>query len=268
MSKVVLITGCSTGIGRDLAEWLAQCGYLVVATARKSETLESLPAALKLPLDVTRPASVQQAVERTLQQFGRIDVLVNNAGFAVRGAIEEVPDEQVQQIFDVNVFGALRMVRAVVPHMRQQGSGRIINISSIVGRPAFPINGVYASTKLALEALNDALRLEVADFGIQVVSVEPGAIKTPFDATARIHAQAILSNPASPYHNLYQAFMRFMDDTRRRTVGPRVVSEAVQKAIEAPRPKAHYPVAVGFSLRLFRVLGDSAGEFLLKRMLR
>src|SRR6266545_5537503 len=120
MSKVVLITGCSTGIGRHLAQQLTQSGYTVVATARKAETLWDIRAALKLPLDVTQPESVHTAVHCVLEHFGRIDVLVNNAGYAVRGAIEEVPIEQTQQMFDANVFGVMRMIQAVVPHMRQQ----------------------------------------------------------------------------------------------------------------------------------------------------
>ena len=138
MSKVILITGCSTGIGRDLAQRLTQAGYTVVATARRADTLHDLAAALKLPLDVTQSHSIDEAVARTLQQFGRIDVLVNNAGYALRGALEEVADEQVQQMFDVNVFGALRMIQAVIPYMRRQGAGRIINISSIAGKLSTP----------------------------------------------------------------------------------------------------------------------------------
>ena len=120
MSKVILITGCSTGIGRHLAQRLNQLGYTVVATARKVETLDNLTVALKLQLDVTQTNSVNQAIALTLQQFGRIDTLVNNAGYTMLGALEEVSEEQTQRVFDVNVFGALRMIRAVVPHMREQ----------------------------------------------------------------------------------------------------------------------------------------------------
>src|SRR5574341_1450976 len=138
MSQVVLITGCSTGIGRDLAPRLAQSGYTVVATARNAGTLECLDVALKLPLDVTQPESIRRAVDGVIRRFGRIDVLVNNAGYAVRGAVEEVPVEQAQQMFDANVFGVMRMIQAVVPHMRRQRAGRIINISSIVGKLVTP----------------------------------------------------------------------------------------------------------------------------------
>jgi NADP-dependent 3-hydroxy acid dehydrogenase YdfG len=160
MSQVVLITGCSTGIGRDLVQRLTQSGYEVVATARNVETLGDLPAALKLPLDVTQADSISQAVACALERFGRIDVLVNNAGYALRGAIEGVAVEQAQKMFDVNVFGVMRMIQAVAPHMRQRGTGRIINISSIAGRLSTPVNGAYSATKFAVEALSDAMRLE------------------------------------------------------------------------------------------------------------
>lgn len=198
MSQVVLITGCSTGIGRDLVQRLTQSGYTVVATARNVATLDDVPAALKLPLDVTQPDSVNQAVELTCQRLGRIDVLVNNAGYAIPGAVEEISDEQARQIFDVNVYGVMRLIRTVVPLMRQQKSGRIINISSIGGKMALPTNGAYSATKFALEALSDALRLELAPFGIRVVLVEPGPIKTHFDATAQMQAQAISLTATPP----------------------------------------------------------------------
>jgi NAD(P)-dependent dehydrogenase (short-subunit alcohol dehydrogenase family) len=268
MPQVVLITGCSSGIGRDLAQRLAQAGYSVVATARKPETLDDLPVALKLPLDVAQPASINQAVESVLQRFGRIDILVNNAGYAMYGVVEEISDEQVQWMFDVNVFGALRMVRAVVPHMREQGAGRIINISSIVGKLALPVNGVYSATKFALEALSDALRLELAGFGIKVVLIEPGAIGTQFSDTAEAHAQAVLANPASPYRALYQKYRQFTDRMRQQEGGPEAVSKVVQQALEAARPKARYLAAVGFSSKLVMRLGNSVWDFVLRRVLK
>jgi NADP-dependent 3-hydroxy acid dehydrogenase YdfG len=214
MAKVVLITGCSTGIGRDLAQRLTNAGYSVVATARKIETLEGVAAALKLSLDVTDADSINQAVTRTLQQFGRIDVLVNNAGYGVRGALEEVPVELAQQLFDVNVFGVLRMIQAVVPHLRKQKSGRIINVSSIAGKLPTPVNGTYSASKFALEALSDTLRFELSAFGIEVVVIEPGAIKTNFDATAQAHACALLSKPGSPYLPLYRKSDQFAASMR------------------------------------------------------
>jgi len=268
MSKVVLITGCSTGIGRDLAARLSRAGYCVVATARKAEPLEDLPAALKLSLDVTQPDSVNQAVTEMIERLGRVDVLVNNAGYALRGALEEIPVEQVQQMFDVNVFGVLRMIRAVAPHMRRQRTGRIINISSIAGKLSTPANGGYSATKFALEALSDALRLELAPFGIQVVVVEPGAIKTHFDETAQTHAQVILSNSVSPYQPLYRLSDQFAASMRHEEPGPEIVSEVIQQAIETPKPKARYHAGISLSGELILHLGDSVWDLALRRMFK
>jgi NAD(P)-dependent dehydrogenase (short-subunit alcohol dehydrogenase family) len=268
MSQVVLITGCSTGIGRDLAQRLTQAGYTVVATARRLDSLDDLQADLKLPLDVTLQDSVDQAVEHTLQRFGRVDVLVNNAGYAVRGAVEEISDEQVYKIFDVNVFGVMRMLRSVVPHMRKQAAGRIINIGSLSGKLVIPVNGAYAATKFALEALSDALRLEVAPFGIQVVLIEPGNIKTSFPDTALAHAQEIFSNPASPYLTLYRQYHQVTAGLRRQEPGPEVVSRIVQQAMEAVRPKARYLVAFPFPGGLVLYLGDSVWDLVVRRMFK
>ncbi|HSO11661.1 MAG TPA: SDR family oxidoreductase [Anaerolineales bacterium] len=267
-SKVVLITGCSTGIGRNLAHRLAQSGYTVVATARQAETLDDLPAVLKLALDVTHAESVNDAVARTLHRFGRIDVLINNAGYTMLGALEEVSEEQTQRVFDVNVFGTLRMIRAVVPQMRSQRAGRIINISSIAGKLATPVNGTYSATKFALEALSDALRHELAPFGIQVVLIEPGAIKTHFDNTAQAYAQNILLNSASPYRTLYQQSDQFAASMRKDEPGPGAVSQVIEQAIQVSRPKARYLAAVPFSGRLVICLRDFVWNFVLKQMFK
>lgn len=268
MSQIVLITGCSTGIGRDLAGKLTRAGYQVVATARQVQTLNDVPATLKLPLDVTQSDSVKRAVQCTLERFGRIDVLVNNAGYAVPGAVEEISDARVQAMFDVNVFGVMRMIRAVAPHMRRQKSGRIINISSIAGKRSTPANGTYSASKFALEALSDALRLELAPFGIQVVVIEPGSIKTHFDATANAHADAVASNPTSPYRALYKQSDQFAAGMRRKAPGPEPVSRVIQQAIETERPKARYLVAVPFSGKLVLRLGDSVWNMVLERMFK
>jgi NAD(P)-dependent dehydrogenase (short-subunit alcohol dehydrogenase family) len=156
------------------------------------------------------------------------------------------------------------MIRAVVPHMRQQGAGRIINISSIAGKRAVPVNGAYCATKFALEALSDALRLELAPFGIQVVLIEPGSIKTQFADMA----QATLSHPASPYQRLYQQDQHVSAAMRRHAPGPQVVSQVIQQAIETSWPKARYLVAVPFSGRLALHLGDSAWDIVLRRMFK
>lgn len=268
MSKVVLITGCSTGIGRDLAGRLAQSGYPVVATARKLETLEGLSVALKLQLDVADSSSVYGAVEQVLRQFGRIDVLVNNAGYALRGAVEEVPIDQVRQMFDVNVLGVMRMIQAVAPHMRQQKSGRIINISSIAGKFFTPGNGTYSATKFAVEALSDSLRVELSPFHIQVILVEPGSIKTQFHAAVQARAAEIFANPDSPYAPLYRQYEKVTADMRRSEPGPEVVSRAVQQVIEAPNPKARTMVAFNPAGRLLLHLGDPVWDMVVRQMFR
>lgn len=268
MKAVVVITGCSTGIGRDLAERLAKAGYTVVATARNVETLADLSAALKLPLDVTQPDSIQNAVGRILEQFGRIDVLVNNAGYSVFGAAEEVSDPQLRGMFDVNVFGLMRMIRIVAPILRAQKSGRIINISSLVGKLVTPANGPYAASKFAVEALSDALRLELEPFGVQVVLVEPGGIKTNFTESAQARAQAILSNLSSPYQPLYRQFEQVNMGMRRSEPGPDAVSRVIQEAIEAPRPKARYLAGIAFPGRLVLSLRDFVWDGVVRQMFK
>jgi NAD(P)-dependent dehydrogenase (short-subunit alcohol dehydrogenase family) len=268
MTKVVLITGCSTGIGRDLAQRLAGAGYRVAATARNVEAMQGLDAALKLALDVTRPESIQKAVDDTIEQFGRIDVLVNNAGYSQIGALEELADSQVQQMYDVNVFGVLRMVRAVVPYMRAQEAGQIINIGSIAGKMATPVNGAYSSTKFALEALSDALRLELEPFNIQVILIEPGAIKTSFDQTVHSHGDALLSNPASPYLPLYYQYQRVSDGMRQHEPGPEAVSQVVQAAMESSKPKARYLAGVAFSGRMVIYLRDFIWNPVVRQMFK
>ncbi|MGE5222121.1 MAG: SDR family oxidoreductase [Omnitrophica WOR_2 bacterium] len=268
MSKVVLITGCSTGIGRDLAQRLSRSGYTVAATARSVESLAGLPAALKLSLDVTQPESIRQAVDSVIEHFGRIDVLVNNAGYAVRGAVEEVPVAQAQQMFDANVFGVMRMIQAVAPHMRRQKAGRIINISSVSGKLVTPANGTYASTKFALEALSDALRMELAPFGIQVVVVEPGSIKTQFHATVASNGQKIFSNPASPYQPLYEQYEKVNEEMRQQEPGPETVSSVVQQAMETSRPKARYLAGFPLTGRLVIRLGDPVWDRVVRQMFK
>ncbi|HEY3310398.1 MAG TPA: SDR family oxidoreductase [Anaerolineales bacterium] len=266
MSKVVFITGCSSGIGRDLAGRLAGAGYRVVATARNVESLASLQVSLKLSLDVTSPESIRQAVATTIEHFGRIDVLVNNAGYAVRGAVEEVPVSQARQMFEANLFGVMNMVQAVLPHMRAQKSGRIINISSVVGKLVTPANGVYSASKFALEGLSDALRMELAPFGIQVVVVEPGSIHTQFHATVEANAQTIFSNPASPYRSLYERYEQVTRDMRKSEPEPAAVSQVVEQVIAASKVKARYVAGFPFPGSLVLFLRDQLWEPVVKQM--
>lgn len=268
MSKIVLITGCSTGIGRDLARRLTHVGYTVVATARNITCLNNLDVAMKLPLDVTDPLSILTAVDSVIQRFGRIDALVNNAGYAQIGPIEELSDIQIQQMFDVNVFGVTRMTRAVVPHMRDQRSGRIVNISSIAGKMVTPVNGSYSASKFALEALSDALRWELMPFNIQVILVEPGAIKTNFDQTVHTFGDEILSNSSSPYMPLYYKYQQVSDGMRGQEPGPEAVSKVIQFALESSKPKARYLAGVGVLVRLAISLRDVAWDSIVRQLFR
>jgi NAD(P)-dependent dehydrogenase (short-subunit alcohol dehydrogenase family) len=192
--KVVLITGASSGIGRATAELLTSRGYRVFGAARNPDTVVPLQAVELLPLDVRDDGSVQAGVETALSRGGRIDVLVNNAGYTVVGAIEETSPSEAQALFDTNVFGVLRMVRAVLPAMRRQGSGTIVNTSSVLGLLPGPFMGLYASSKHALEGLSESLDHEVRGFGIRVVLVEPSFTKTQIGTNA---IQTIAAQPRS-----------------------------------------------------------------------
>jgi NAD(P)-dependent dehydrogenase (short-subunit alcohol dehydrogenase family) len=236
--KIVVITGCSSGIGRDMAQTLSTTGYAVAATARNPESIGDIDARLKLQLDVTDEQSVQAAVEAVIRELGRIDVLVNNAGIVVYGAVEEVPLPLMQNMFDVNVFGVIRMIKACVPHMRQSGGGTIINISSNAGKVSMPVNGAYSATKFALEALTDALRVELSMFGIRVVAINPGLITSSLNVTGLAASAAILSNEASDYRSVYRKFVSIT--TEAKGSGPEAVTQAVKAAIETAQPQPRY----------------------------
>jgi NAD(P)-dependent dehydrogenase (short-subunit alcohol dehydrogenase family) len=247
-NQVVIITGCSTGIGRATALELARAGYQVVATARRVETLQDLPVALKLPLDVEETASVESAVQAAMAAFGRIDALVNNAGYGQFGALEDLSEAQLHKVFEVNVHGPARLVRAVAPIMRRQGEGRIVNLSSVAGRVAIPMLGAYCGTKFAVEAMSDALRGELGMFGINVILIEPGAIRTEFENTARAKAEEIFGHPDSAYAPLYAAAMRMLGGQNSKAPGPDAVARVIRRALESPRPRARYQVPFSAAL--------------------
>src|SRR5437588_10594914 len=195
-SKVVLITGCSSGIGHATAARLVGSGWKVYATARRPETLSELAerGCQTLPLDVTDEASMRAAVEAVTEAEGAVGVLVNNAGYSQSGAIESVPVDQARRQFETNVFGLLRMCQLVLPGMRAQHWGKIVNISSMGGRLTFPGGGIYHATKYAVEALSDAMRFEVRGFGVDVIIIEPGLIVTKFGETAAGSVQTTEDN--------------------------------------------------------------------------
>jgi NAD(P)-dependent dehydrogenase (short-subunit alcohol dehydrogenase family) len=196
-----LVTGASSGFGRTISEEALRRGERVVATARKPQDVEDFRSrypetALPLRLDVTDQASIEQAVEQAQAWGGTIDVLINNAGYGVHGAIEEVSDEETRQIYDVNVFGLLRVTRAVLPVMRRQDSGQVVNLSSMGGLMAGEGSGIYASTKFAVEGISEALHAEVAPLGIRVIVIEPGPFRTDFNSRSIQIAQTTLADYA------------------------------------------------------------------------
>ena len=246
--KPVLITGCSTGIGRASALRLAASGWKVVATARKPDSIADLAGqgCEVLTLDVTDEASMAAAVSEVESRHGSVGALVNNAGYSQSGAVESVPIEDARAQFETNVFGLSRLTQLVLPKMREAGSGRILNISSMGGKLVIPGGGWYHATKYALEALSDALRFEVAPFGIDVVVIEPGAIKTEFGETA---VKAMDANDDSgPYasfnNGMAQATLDAYEKGPLKLLGgePDDVAKVIEKALKARKPKPRYKV--------------------------
>jgi NADP-dependent 3-hydroxy acid dehydrogenase YdfG len=238
--RIVLVTGASSGIGKAIAEYLAEKGYYVYATARSMNELEAMRShnIESLQLDVTDGDVIHIAVEDIVASKGRLDVLINNAGYGIYGTVEGLTREQVRSAFDVNVFGLGQVTQAVLPLMRAQKSGTIVNISSVVGKVSTPVLDWYAATKHAVEALTDALRLEVKQFGIKVVLIEPGSIDTGFEDVAM--ATLNECNDPACYEEIRLRFSKLIRNGYEGAPGPQVVVDQVYKAITADKPKARY----------------------------
>jgi short-subunit dehydrogenase len=256
-SKAVLITGCSTGIGRATAEHLAANGWTVYATARRPESIADLESkgCRTLALDVTDEQSMSAAVAAVEAAEGAVGVLVNNAGYSQSGAVESVPLDSIRRQFETNVFGLVRMCQLVLPGMRRQGYGKIVNISSMGGKLVFPGGGTYHGTKFAVEAFSDALRFEVKGFGVDVVLIEPGLITTEFGTTASGSIDA--ADDDGPYArfnaNVGAATEAVYEGPMKRLGGgPETVARAIERAIGARRPKTRYTVTPSAKLALFQ----------------
>jgi NAD(P)-dependent dehydrogenase (short-subunit alcohol dehydrogenase family) len=270
VSRAVLITGCSSGIGRATAERLAARGWRVYATARDVGKIKDLAerGCMVLPLDVTDEASMRNAVGEVERREGAVGVLVNNAGYSQSGAVEAVPMEKVRRQFETNVFGLVRMCQLALPGMRRQGWGRIVNISSMGGRLTFPGGGNYHATKYAVEAISDALRFEVAGFGVGVVIVEPGLIRTGFADAATGSMEG--TTAGGPYASFDAAVAKAVRDNYERGPflklggGPETVAATIERAITAERPRARYAVTPSAHLfiGLRRLLPDRAWDAL------
>jgi NAD(P)-dependent dehydrogenase (short-subunit alcohol dehydrogenase family) len=249
-SKAVLITGCSSGIGKATAAKLAADGWKVYATARRPETLADLKQAgcETLALDVTDEESMRAAVAAVTEAEGAVGALVNNAGYSQSGAVESVPLEQIRRQFETNVFGLIRMCQLVLPGMRAQHWGRIVNVGSMGGRLTFPGGGVYHATKYALEAISDALRFEVRGFGVDVSLVEPGLIITNFGDVAAASVQT-----DGPYAEFNRRVAKTTEDAYKGPMsklgaGPEAVAKAIAGALRAEHPKPRYPVTASAHL--------------------
>jgi NAD(P)-dependent dehydrogenase (short-subunit alcohol dehydrogenase family) len=268
--QVALITGASGGIGKAAAEGLARGGFQVFAGVRRTGYSDARQGAGITPvaLDVTSDEAVTAAIQTVLEQAGRIDVLVNNAGYGQYGSAEDVALADAQRQFDVNVFGLMRVTRAVLPTMRHQGAGRLIMISSVAGRVSTPFAGWYSASKHAVEALSDALRLEVAPFGVQVTVVQPAAIKTGFDDVALDELERTTSTEA--YLPMTRAFRRLVEGSYARAPGPEVVAAAVVRAATARRApiRVAVPGEARLMLLLKRLLSDRLFDALIGAGLR
>ena len=265
------MTGCSSGIGRATAKRLAQAGWTVYATARRIAAIEDLEAdgCRTLALDVTDEASMQAAVRAVEEAEGSVDALVNNAGIQELGAIETVPIDRVRALFETNVFGAARLTQLVLPGMRSRGTGRIVTIGSMNGRFTWPGTGYYCATKHALEAISDALRYEVRPFGIDVVLIEPGFVKTPLGESAAHRRTDADEGPYASYNaavaDVATSYTTGM--LGRLACTSEAVAETVTKALNAEgRPRARYRVAPSATLFMTtrKVLPDAAFDALLR----
>ncbi|MFH4968346.1 SDR family oxidoreductase [Gaetbulibacter sp. M240] len=263
MGKVVLITGGSSGIGKSIGEYLKSKDFIVYGTSRTPEkyTDSNFPI---LNLDVTNVSSIQRAVNRVVSIENRIDVLINNAGIGITGPIEEIPEKEIKNNFETNFFGPINMIKAVLPKMREQGSGLIINVTSIAGYMGLPYRGIYSASKGALELVTEALRMEIKDFNIHMTNVAPGDFATNI-ASGRYHAPIV---EGSPYKTPYKNTLELMDAHVNSGSNPEEMAVAVFKIIQTKRPKVHYKVGdflQKFSIVLKRILPDKAYEKMLMK---
>lgn len=267
--KTVLITGCSSGIGAATASRLVASGWDVWASARRPEALADLAAAgcRTVALDVTDEGSMTAAVDTVLDASGRLDALVNNAGYSQSGALESLDVDDVRRQFETNVFGLLRLTQLVLPAMREQRSGRIVNIGSMGGKLTFPGGGAYHASKYAVEALSDALRYEVSGFGIKVVLIEPGLITTNFEAAVA----AGMPSGEGPYAAFNQqvqaATTEAYDGPMARFGGPpEAVAKVIEKALTKAHPKPRYTVTVSApaAITARKVLGDRGWDLAMR----
>lgn len=261
MSKVVLITGGSSGIGKSIGEFLHHKGFVVYGTSRNPDTVLNSVFPL-VALDVRDANSIRTAVDTIITTTGRLDVLINNAGVGITGPLEEIPISEIKNNFETNFFGPIEVMKAVLPQMRQQKSGLIINVTSIAGYMGLPYRSVYSASKGALELITEALRMEVKSFGIHITNVAPGDFATNI-ASGRFHAPLV---KGSAYEVPYGDTLKMMDEHVDSGSDPNDMAVAVYNIIQSPNPKIHYKVGAfmqKFSVVLKRVLPDKVFEKML-----
>ena len=260
MSKVILITGASSGIGKAIATYLHSKNYKVYGTSRNPGNL-NLPFNM-VALDVTKPQTIKSAVAEVIKNEGKIDVLINNAGKGITGPIEDTPTDEMRANFNTNFFGVIDVVKAVLPQMREQKSGVVVNITSIAGYMGLPFRGIYSASKGALELVTEALSMEVKNFGIKVINVAPGDFATNI-ASGRYHTPVF---ETSAYKEKYAENLALMDNHVDGGMDPEVMAKALHQIIENKNPNIHYKVGgfmEKFSVILKRVLPDKVYEKLL-----
>jgi len=261
-SKVVLITGGSSGIGKSIGLYLKTKGFTVYGTTRKLKKQTSFNSFELLEMDVTDIITIQNTVSHVLEKEGRLDVLINNAGIGITGPIEETPHEEILKVFDTNFNGPLHAVKAVLPQMRKQQGGLIINITSIAGYMGLPYRGVYSATKGALGLITEALRMEVKDYNVHITNLAPGDIVTNI-ASGRYHSPVL---DGSPYETPYKNTLDLINEGVHDGEDPIMVAKTVFKIINTKTPKVHYKVGTfmqKFSLFLKSTLPDKVYEKLL-----
>ena len=263
MSKVVLITGASSGIGKAIGEFLFHKGFTVYGTGRNPERIVDSVFPL-VALDMRNKESIQNAVAYVISKAGRIDVVINNAGVGITGPIEEIPTEEIRNNFETNLFGPIEVMKAVLPQMRLQQSGLIINITSIAGYMGLPYRSIYSASKGALELITESLRMEVKQFGIHITSVAPGDFATNI-AAGRYHASVI---KGSPYEIPYGNTLKMMNEHVDSGSNPNEMATAIYTIIQNPNPKVHYKIGAfmqRFSIVLKRILPDTMYEKMLMK---
>jgi short-subunit dehydrogenase len=265
MDQIVLITGASSGMGRETAIFLARNGYKVYAGARRLEKMEDLKedSIRAIALDVTVESSCKEAVEKILLEQGRIDVLINNAGYGVYGAVEDVPLPEAQRQLDVNLFGAARMIQLVLPSMRNQKSGFIVNVTSIGGKFATPFGGWYHASKFGLEGLSDSLRNEVRQFGVKIVVVEPGGVQTEFASLA--FDSIVATSGKGAYRAMVERMVSRVSSTNEHSSPALVIAELIHKILRTKNPKTRY--AAGFLAKSALFLRKTLSDRMMDRLI-